>query len=740
MTETDVKIREGYKNYLRRPLLIVAGFVILMLLITVVILAALLAQKSGDAKQLTGDEICQEEHCIRTAARLLGAMRTDLDPCDNFYEFACGTWVQTHKVPEDKGSIDTMELVSDRLEKDLQDLLEVESSSNIEPIRKAKKFYQICMDTATINSQKLEKVQMFIGDLGGWPVLDPAWNESSFDLENSVAKFRQYTTNFVWPIPHGILMGLNILNDYKVYGKHVLYLDQPSLLMEGRDVYLDPKSPVFKAYLKYASDVAIALGADPKVAEQQMKELINFETEIAKISVGVSDRRDMEGNYRRMNVSSLSQLYQQFDWLKYLRATFEDADVTIEEDEPIVLWMKPYYDALFPLLKKTPKRTIANYIVWRMITPQIITLDEKFSLMQLEFRKVTEGVKGLKARGLRCADTTNKYMDHATGRLYAEKIFGPRERDHMLELISYLRRIFKEIVTTADWMDQQTKKEALTKLEAMKSLIGFPSFIFNDTILTDVYSNISISDNFFESLRKLRRHAGLRQLAELRQPSYERWPERPAIVNAFYHSGLNAIVFPAGILQSPYYDINYPASISFGGIGLVIGHEITHGYDASGRAFDAKGLLHNWWSDFSLENYNERATCVINHYSQFEVPNINMTINGNMTLSENIADIGGIKLSHLAYKQWLKEHNNKDIRLPGLSCFTNEQLFFINTAQLWCSKFTDEAAKRSVLTSVHSLPMFRVLGELRNSNEFTDAFSCRKGSYMNPDQPKCSLW
>lgn len=736
----DVKIREGCKNYLRRPLLIVAGLVIVVLLAVVIVLAALLAEKPGHEQKLSRSDVCQEEHCIRTASRLLGAMKLELDPCDNFYEFACGTWVETHQVPEDKGSIDTMEEVSDRLERDLQELLQTANAGDIEPIQKAKLFYRTCMDTEEINSQGLEEMHNFIEDLGGWPVLGNTWDESSFNLEDNIALARQYTTNYVWPIPHGIIMGLNILNDYKVYGKHVLYLDQPSLLMEGRDVYLDPNATVFQAYLKYASDVAVALGADPEVARVQMKEMVDFETEIAKISVGVSDRRDMEGNYRRMNVSYLSTLYPQFDWLRYFEATFRGTDVVINETEPVVLWMKPYFDQLFQLLARTPKRTIANYIVWRLITPQLITLEERFSLMQLEFRKVTEGVKVLKARGLRCSDSTNKYMDSATGRLYAEKVFGPREREHMLELISYLRRIFKEIVNTAEWMDQETRQQALIKLEAMQSLIGFPSFIFNDTILTDAYSNVSLSDSFFENMRTIRRFVGLKQLSELRQPSYERWPERAAIVNAFYHSGLNAIVFPAGILQSPYYDINYPASINFGGIGLVIGHEITHGYDASGRAFDAQGLLNNWWSNYSLQNFNDRTTCVINHYSQFEIPNINMNINGNMTLSENIADIGGIKLSHLAYRLWLKEHNQRDIRLPGLTKFSNEQLFFINTAQLWCSKFTDEAARRSVLTSVHSLPMFRVLGELRNSDEFTEAFRCPLGSYMNPNQPKCSLW
>ncbi|XP_053379464.1 neprilysin-1-like isoform X2 [Mercenaria mercenaria] len=734
----DVKFRNGYKAYIRRPLWIIAGFVILLLLIIIIILAALLARKSGDTKQTT-EKVCEDEHCIKTASRLLGAMRTEIDPCDNFYEFACGQWVDKHRVPEDKGSIDTMEEVSDRLERDLQDLLESPADNDIEPIRKAKTFYKACMDTESINAQGHQDMLKFISNLGGWPVLDKAWQGSTFDLEESIANARQYTTNFVWPIPHGIMMGLNILNDYKVYGKHVLYLDQPSLLMEGRDMYQNDQ--LINAYVKYTTDVAIALGAESDVATTQMKELVDFEKEIAQITVAISDRRDMDGNYRRMNVSSLSDLYPKFDWLRYLKATFRDTPVTIDDNEPVVLWMKPYYDQLFPLLEKTPNRTIANYIVWRLITKQFITLEEQFSLMKLQFRKNTEGVKQLKPRGLRCSESTNHYLDHATGRMYAEKIFGPKERDHMLELISYLRRIFKGIVNTADWMDDVTKQEALKKLEAMKSLIGFPSFIFNDTVLTETYSNVTVSPtNFFENLRSIRRYVGLKQLAELRQPSYERWPERPAIVNAFYHSGLNAIVFPAGILQSPYYDINYPSSINFGGIGLVIGHEITHGYDASGRAFDAKGLLHNWWSNYSLQNYNEKAACVINHYSEFKVPKINMNINGNTTLSENIADIGGIKQSHLAYKLWLKENNNKDKQLPGLSKYSDEQLFFINTAQLWCSKFTDEAARRSVLTSVHSLPMYRVLGELRNSQGFSEAFNCPVGSYMNPDQPKCSLW
>ncbi|XP_052819391.1 neprilysin-1-like isoform X1 [Mya arenaria] len=712
---------------------------IVCLLVVVVVLAALLARKVIREGDELSDRVCDQPYCIQTAARLLGSMRMEVDPCNNFYEFACGKWVAEHRVPEYKGSIDTMEEVSDRLERDIQDLLESPDRGDIEPERMAKVFYRSCMDTESIEKRGIVEMLKYISDLGGWPVLDPSWNETDFDLEARVAHARQYTTNYVWPIPHGILMGLNILNDYKVYGKHTIYFDQPSLLLEGKDMYDD--GALVTAYIRYASGVAEALGATPEVAQKHMTDMVNFERDLAKISVGFADRRDMEGNYRRMTVSQLSIIYPQFDWLRYLQLTFGDAEVTIETSEPVVLWMKPYYDGLFPLLNRTSTKTIANYLVWRLITKQFISLHEKFSLKRLAFRKVTEGVKELKSRGLRCSEITNEFLDSATGRMYAEFAFGPRQRNHMLQLISYLRRIFKDIVLQNDWMDEETKDAALLKLETMKSLIGFPGFIFNDTAMEMHYAEVNMMEtNFFENLRYMRRFVGLRQLAELRQPSYEKWPERPAIVNAYYHSGLNAIVFPAGILQSPYYDINYPASINFGGIGLVIGHEITHGYDASGRAFDEKGLLENWWSNYSTENFNKRSQCVVDHYSRFFVPNINLTINGNMTLSENIADIGGIKQSHLAYKLWLREHNNHDIRLPGLTRFSNEQLFFINTAQLWCSKFTDEAARRSVFTSVHSLPMFRVLGELRNSHEFSEAFSCPRGSYMNPDEEKCSLW
>ncbi|WAR14099.1 NEP2-like protein, partial [Mya arenaria] len=369
------------------------------------------------------DRVCDQPYCIQTAARLLGSMRMEVDPCNNFYEFACGKWVAEHRVPEYKGSIDTMEEVSDRLERDIQDLLESPDRGDIEPERMAK----------------------------------------------------------------------------------------PSLLLEGKDMYDD--GALVTAYIRYASGVAEALGATPEVAQKHMTDMVNFERDLAK-----------------------------FDWLRYLQLTFGDAEVTIETSEPVVLWMKPYYDGLFPLLNRTSTKTIANYLVWRLITKQFISLHEKFSLKRLAFRKVTEGVKELKSRGLRCSEITNEFLDSATGRM---------------------------------------------------------------------------------------------------------WPERPAIVNAYYHSGLNAI----------------------------------------GRAFDEKGLLENWWSNYSTENFNKRSQCV-------------------------------------AYKLWLREHNNHDIRLPGLTRFSNEQLFFINTAQLWCSKFTDEAARRSVFTSVHSLPMFR----------------CPRGSYMNPDEEKCSLW
>ncbi|KAL3861796.1 hypothetical protein ACJMK2_007815 [Sinanodonta woodiana] len=270
-------------------------------------------------------------------------------------------------------------------------------------------------------------------------------------------------------------------------------------------------------------------------------------------------------------------------------------------------------------------------------------------------------------------------------------------------------------------------------------MIGYPDNIKNDTYLAEYYSEFDVRpDDLYGNMIRSQKSLAIKQLRRLIKKADKKWPTIPAEVNAYYHNGQNAIVFPAGIIKEPFYSWNYPRSMNFGGIGMTIGHEITHGFDLSGRAYDERGLIRDWWSSFSLDKFKNKSKCLSDHYTDYMVKEIQIKVNGIKTLDENIADVGGIRQSFYAYKLWVQENGEEAMKLPGLN-FTHEQLFFINNAQIWCAKYSNEYTRTLLMVDTHSPAKYRVLGELRNNHEFADAFHCKPGSYMRLDDP-CSLW
>jgi len=363
----------------------------------------------------------------------------------------------------------------------------------------------------------------------------------------------------------------------------------------------------------------------------------------------------------------------------------------------------------------------------------------QYEKTRAEFRRVLLGVLTDRNRWNRCVEWTNKKMGMAVGALFIRDNFNHDSKATALEMIHDIREAFNELLEENDWMDTETRKVAEDKANSMTERIGYPEYITNDTRLEGEYTNLTIDrQQFLENLFSILRFEADRNVAKLRKPvDKDKWATEPAVVNAFYNPNKNDIVFPAGILQPLFYSQHFPKSLNYGGIGVVIGHEITHGFDDKGRQFDKQGNLKQWWNNRTIAEFRTAAQCIVDQYSNYTLDEINLSIDGRLTQGENIADNGGLKQAFRAYRKWVAEHGEEP-DLPGLN-MTHNQLFFLNYAQIWCGSMRPEDALTKIRSSVHSPGPVRVLGPLSNSRDFSEAYACPKESRMNPPK-KCSVW
>ncbi|CAB3978301.1 endothelin-converting enzyme 1-like [Paramuricea clavata] len=550
---------------------------------------------------------------------------------------------------------------------------------------------------------------------------------------------------------------------------HLIKVEQSGLSLQRQIYFKHPE--MVKIYEDYMAKVAVLLGANPKIAKLHMKQVMEFETNLAHITASAEDKAD--GIYRRMKIKELIHRVPQFPWLQHLKYIFPGAHISKTD---VVLATSPkYLRQVTKLIKHTQKRTLSNYLVWQMIrnkerdltstdslvkTAYLQSTDpllsnyvtwqmirEKVGLLSKPFRKARSdfnnnitGVKDSEDRWRTCTSITNDNMGVPIGSLYIRKYFDDSRVNTTAAMINKILDVFKHRVTYHDWIDNKTTKGILDK----KYKVGYAAYVKNRQSLRKRFKlyNFSLEvdpKRFFWNNVNVDKWVRRRLFAKLRKTvDSEKWPMFPQTINAMYQFYENEIVIPAGILRPPfYYTGSVPRSLTYGAIGSIIGHELTHGFDNTGRRFDKNGnIIGEWWHSSALKEFDRRAHCIEEQYSRYKIQN-KYPVNGKITLGENIADNGGTKLSYYAYKNWLKE-NGEEKSLPDLP-FNNEQLFFIGYAQEYCGVSHPKTEYISILSEVHAPPRFRVIGTLSNSIPFSKAFNCKPGSSMNPIK-KCEVW
>ncbi|XP_015789311.1 neprilysin-1-like isoform X1 [Tetranychus urticae] len=677
------------------------------------------------------NSICLTSECVKTASSLLSAMDITAEPCNDFFQYACGNWNKKHIIPEDRSSISTFEVLAENLQLILRNLLEEPASSHDNSATiKAKTFYKSCMNIEEVVKVGDIPLKKTLSDLGDWPVTNKKWTKPNWSFEELLGRLRgDYN--------QGIIIEQWIGVDDRNSSLHIIQIDQMSLGLPSQDYYLNPSSKKDKeAYYKLMVDIAILLGAEYDYAQQQMQQVLNFETKLANASLPESERQDTNAIYTKLTVQQLSDLIPEFNWLVYLN-TF--LPIKIDKNEPVVVYCMPYLFNIRSILLETQPHILYNYAIWRLVNYVTIYMGGDYQNKRGEFRKVIAGVTAERLRWSSCVEMINKRLGTAVGSLFIRENFDQESKRTALEMIHNIRAAFNELIDENDWMDNETKHVAKEKANAMNERIGYSETLTNPVEVSKEYEKLQVYESqFLINILKLLKFESARNLEKLRKPvDKDKWTTEPAVVNAFYNPNKNDIVFPAGILQPNFYSHIYPKSLNYGGIGVVIGHEITHGFDAKGRQFDKEGNLKEWWNNATVQKFYERTQCIIDQYSSYVLQEVGLNINGKMTQGENIADNGGLKQAYRAFKKWEKQHGIEPL-LPGLD-LNHDQLFFLNYAQIWCGSMRNQDALSKIRTSAHSPGPIRVLGPLSNSYDFAKAYNCPLGSRMNPKK-KCSVW
>ncbi|CAI4221414.1 unnamed protein product [Auanema sp. JU1783] len=692
-------------------------------------------------------DVCMTPGCIRTASVILSSMNATVDPCIDFYEYACGLWIKGHPIPDDAPSVSNFENLSQDLEFALKELLEEKIGREevydyeTSAIGKAKYFYKLCLNESEIFDNWRKTFDEVIESFGGWPSLGHPMNPNTVSIErlygDMVSKFRADS-----------LFKATVQPDDKNSERHVLLIDQPALNLFARDFYVLAETEERLAYLTLIRDVLVLLNPNltNNRAMRDAEEIIDFETALANITMADEQRHDIAELYAKMTLGDMRRQLRNFDWLLFFNHVFKDiknkdgSPIVFNESTQVVVYGVEFLRRLDQLLPRYHKQRIVNYLEWCWFFKTMLRdLPDPFALTIFKFYKTLNLMNVQKVRWHGCVTRINSLMPMATSSIYVQHHFDHEAKQQVEEMISLIMEAFVDLLVSEDWLTKETKEYAKQKVHTMKQKIGYPDYLNDSAAVDREYSLFKVyPGGYYKTKFHFYEQYQRDVLERISQPvDRERWVAGAALVNAFYSPNTNEIIFPAGILQPVFYSKDFPSSMNFGGIGVVIGHEITHGFDDRGRLYDNLGNIRQWWDNVTIAKFEEKAECIEKQYSEYLLEQIAMKINGRSTKGENIADNGGLKQAYKAYKKYENLHPLPP-SLPGVN-LTHDQLFFLNYAQIWCGTMNDKEAVRKLRTSEHSPGPIRVKGPLSNSKDFAKAYNCPVGSPMNPKE-KCRVW
>jgi putative endopeptidase len=639
---------------------------------------------------------CKNSGTTTQAAFDTAGMDTTIHPGDNFFKYANGKWLTNTQIPDDQSGWGSFYTLYDNNLKSLRTILEeLAATTNHNKGTAAQKvgdFYASGLDTLTIEKKGYEPLK---------PVLEKIYAVKSYQELIQLMGSEMKQANDFSPI------GFYVSADEKNSSRNILVLVQSGLNLPEKDSYTKTDSvsiQIRKEYVKNIQTFLALTGTEPVLAQKQAEQVLALETKLAASHLTPVELRDPIKNYHKMSVAALQQLSPQLNWSDLL------PQIGIQTDS-INVSQPAYYSALGKLLASEPIEVWKQKAAYAFISGNAQYLSKPFRDARFEFEKVFSGLAIQPARWKTMVEWTDGNLKDLLGQLYVAKYFPPAAKKRMDELVNNLQIAFQKRIDGLDWMSDTTKAAAKKKLSAFIKKIGYPEVWKN-------YDDVTISrNNFFENIRSIQRHDFAEEIRKIGKPvDKTEWGMTAPTVNAYYNPTYNEIVFPAGILQQPFFDLSADDAINYGAIGLVIGHEMTHGFDDQGRQYDAQGNLKDWWQPSDGAKFLQKAGGVIQQYNNYRVLD-SLHVNGDLTLGENLADIGGLAIAWDAF-QLTAQARSKE-KIDG---FTPDQRFFLGFAQAWRLKNRPETMRTRITTDPHSPEEFRVLGPLSNFDPFYTSF------------------
>jgi putative endopeptidase len=643
-------------------------------------------------------------------------MDTKTAACADFYQYANGGWLAANPIPAAYSAWGVANILNEKTRDTLHEILEAAAKNAAAKKgsneQKVGDYFASCMDEAKIEAEGLKPIQAELD------LIDKIADQKS--LQMAIAHMHSYGYN--------ALFGSGSNRDFKNASETTIGIFQGGLSLPTRDYYFkdDARSKSIRdEFVKHVATMFELMGDDAAKAASEAQAVMALETKLAQASKAPVELRDPEKLYHRMPMMSVKDVAPAFDWVAYFQTVgHSKADVNVATPD--------FFKAMNTELTATSIADWKTYLRWNLINRAASGLTAKLVEEDFHFKgTILSGAKENLPRWKRCVSATDGALGEALGAVYVEKAFNAAAKQRAVTMVRNLEAALKSDISTLSWMSEPTRKQAIVKLEAFMNKIGYPDK-WRD------YSTLPVDRSAYQTNRfRVAKFNEDRDWAKVGKPvDRAEWAMTPPTLNAYYNPQNNEIVFPAGILQPPFFDPTADDALNYGGIGSVIGHEMTHGFDDQGSRYDPAGNLANWWSDADLKAFKERAGCIVNQFNAFEVEK-GLNMNGSLVQGESIADLGGLVVAYAAFQKSM-EGKPRPANVDG---FTPEQRFFLGFARGWATNMRPEIARLIALQDPHPLSKFRVNGPLSNMPQFAAAFQCKDGDPMvRPEKDRCVIW
>ena len=656
-------------------------------------------------------------YACKKEAKPVAIDKSDMDltinPAADFDNYVNGGWKVKNPLPADKSRYGTFDKLRDVAEEQLQSLFKkiiFEEHEYGSIGQKVADMYNLGMDSATIENQGAEPLRPYLEKIASLQTIG--------DVQNMIADDHADG--------NGTLFAFFGSADDKNSEWVIAQLYQGGLGLSDRDYYLktdDHSKEIRDEYVKHIAKMFVLAGFGEADAAVKADKVMTLETRLANASLTRLEQRDPQNTYHKMDLDGLVKISPDFDWSMFF------SKVNLPDQKEINVGMPGFFTEISKMMDEVPVNGWKAYLEWNIINSAAPYLSSDFVAQDFNFYgKVMKGQEQNRVRWKRVQGTVSQALSEAIGQLYVKEYFPPEAKDRMVKLVGNLRTSLGQRIDNLTWMSDETKEKAHDKLATINVKIGYPDK-WRD------YSGLEIKkDSYLDNVYRSWKFAAEYNLNKINKPvDKSEWFMPPQMVNAYYNPSFNEIVFPAAILQPPFFYLDADDAVNYGAIGVVIGHEITHGFDDQGRKYDKNGNLNDWWTDEDAKRFEERSQKLVNEYDQFVVLDT-VHADGKLTLGENIADLGGLNIAYQAYKM----ASNETGPIDG---FTPDQRFYLSYAHLWASNVRDKEILRLTKEDVHSLGRFRVLGPLRNLPEFYKAFNVKEGDYMYlPENQRAVIW